>query len=86
MTKKLTASDAIKAAQSRSRLTEVSAEGLAELRKLCAYNDEQISRDKRVGSHTAIKILNTFGWSGHSPRSLNQLCEKALGRRSYATP
>lgn len=86
MPKKLTAAEAIKTAQTRKRLSDLPPAAVAELADLCAYNDKQVSRDKRVGAQTAIKILHGHGWNGQSTRALDAACAQALGREGYAKP
>jgi hypothetical protein len=66
---------------------EPPAEAVAALRKLCAHNDTQTSNVKKVGSGAAIEMLHThYGWKGVSLSSLNSVCRRILGRKSWGTP
>lgn len=61
-------------------------EGLDALRKVIAHNDSQDAPTKKVGVNAAIDMLNThYGWKGKSISSLNSLCRRVLGRKSWGT-
>ena len=62
-------------------------EALAALRKILTHNDATSAPNKRVGSQAAIDMLQEhYGWQGASISSLNTLCRRALGRKSWGTP
>lgn len=62
-------------------------EALEALRKVIAHNDHTSAPTKRVGSQAAIDMLQEhYGWQGTSLSSLNNLCRRAFGRKSWGTP
>lgn len=64
-----------------------SVEALSALQKLIKYNDAAEGPTKRVGSQSAIDMLQThYGWKGTSISALNALCRRAFGRKSWGTP
>lgn len=57
------------------------------LRKILEHNDVTSAPTKRVGSQAAIDMLQEhYGWQGSSLSSLNNLCRRAFGRKSWGTP
>lgn len=63
-----------------------SGEALAELRKLCEYNDGAPSARDRVSMDQAIAMLREYGWTGQGRSALNTVCVTLLGRSSYGVP
>lgn len=56
-----------------------------ELSVLVKHNDS-VGVRLRVSSADAIEMLRGLGWAGHSRESLDSLCRRRLGRKTYATP
>ncbi len=65
-------------------MSDPSAEMLAELRTVCEYNDTAAWKS-RVSAEAALEMLNASGWPG-SRHALNNLCSRALGRKSFGQP
>lgn len=57
---------------------------LHELTLLVNHNDS-VSVRLRVSAADALTMLNGLGWSGRSRESLDSLCRRRLGRKTYAT-
>jgi len=81
-----TAEDLIAAVRGGTSTPEPSAAALAELRKICTYNDLERAPTKRVGQDEAIKLLRSYGWEGSSRTALHSLCRRSLGRKSWGAP
>ncbi len=73
-----------KARQKPPTNPDPSAEMLAELRTICEYNDGAAWMSK-VSVTAVIDMLNASGWPG-SRHALNNLCSRALGRKSFGQP
>jgi hypothetical protein len=64
------------------KLDKPSAKALAELKKVCVYNDAQTSHYHRVAAEDAMKLLSANGFQCGSRVRLNRAC-RLLGRKSY---
>lgn len=61
-------------------------EALDALRRICAYNDSETSPTKKVSMSSAVELLQTnYAWTGTSRSSLDSLCRRALGRKSWGS-
>lgn len=83
---KTSAAEVIKSALDRSRVAELNDSAIAALSEILAHNDTQSNHMRRVGAPTCIRMLQSHGWVGATPRALDKACRDQLGRTSYNQP
>lgn len=64
--------------------SDPSADALKALQEILEYNDGA-PRPRRVSCDAVLEMLHAAGWQG-ARCSLDALCRRRFGRRSYGTP
>ena len=74
-----------KAKGAASRMPDPSREAQAELRKILEWNDSA-RWNQRVGHPAVLQLLQTMGWQGRNRQTLDRLCARLFGRKTFGTP
>lgn len=80
---RITAAQLIHEAQ-RDPVPDPDVPTLDELRTVVIFNDA-VGEPRRVKADRVVDMLRQRGWTGASRHDLDALCQRALGRCSYAS-